>query len=207
MSLKITGLVEHTIDIPPRNTRIARIDRIEDFHCLEGWVRPDQSWSGLPLDQLIRLAKPRENGRFIEIASGDFVAVLSLSDLDQMVVLLADTQNGCKLTQSNGGLWRLIVSGAACYYGVKNVDRISVVADRSGETARTLALARLESGSDTRLSGSPPKQSESTNKNPSSKRNPKKAFTKPVHRTKAANSGHRRGGRGVHTKGEDNTPL
>jgi DMSO/TMAO reductase YedYZ molybdopterin-dependent catalytic subunit len=117
--LKITGLVEHTIDVPPRNTGISRVDRIEDFHCLEGWVRPDQSWSGLPLDQLIRLAKPRENERFIEVASGDFVAVLSLSDLDRMVALLANPQNGCKPTQSNRGAWRLIVFAAACYYSVK----------------------------------------------------------------------------------------
>lgn len=94
MSLKITGLVEHAIDVPPRDPRVPRVDRVEDFHCLEGWVRPDQSWSGLSLNQLIRLAKPRENGRFVEVASGDFVAVISLSDLDGMVALLADTQNG-----------------------------------------------------------------------------------------------------------------
>jgi len=144
MSLKITGLVEHAIDVPPRDPRVPRVDRVEDFHCLEGWVRQDQSWSGLSLNQLIRLAKPRENGRFVEVASGDFVAVISLSDLDGMVALLADTQNRCKLTQSNGGPWRLIVSGAACYYSVKHVDRITVVTDRSGETARTLALTRLK---------------------------------------------------------------
>ncbi len=148
MSLKITGLVEHSIDVPPRDPGIPRVDRVEDFRCLEGWVRPDQSWSGLALDQLIRLAKPRENARFIEVGSGEFVAVLSLSDLDEAFALLADTQNGGKLTESNGGPWRLVVSGAACYYSVKNVDRITVVADSSGETARKLALARLKPAND-----------------------------------------------------------
>lgn len=149
LKLKITGLVEHSIDVPPRDPRIPRVDRVEDFHCLEGWVRPNQSWSGFQLAQLIRLAKPRQNGRFIEVASGDFVAVLSLSDLDEVVALLADTRNGHKLTGSNGGPWRLIVSGAACYDSVKNVDRVTVVADGSGATARKLALTRLKPSNNT----------------------------------------------------------
>ncbi|NMP24924.1 molybdopterin-dependent oxidoreductase [Sulfobacillus harzensis] len=102
----ITGLIERPIEVPPRGGLLSRIDRVEDFRCLEGWVRPNQAWSGFRLGELIHLARPLSNARFVEVACGDFVAVLPLSDLEHSEVLLADTQNGLKLTASTGGPWR-----------------------------------------------------------------------------------------------------
>ncbi len=122
---------------------IPRLDRVEDFYCLEGWVRPDQAWSGFRLAELVSLAAPLPDAQCVEIASGNFVAVVSFSDMQSHHILLADTQNGQRLKESTGGPWRLVVSGAACYHSVKNVDRITVVRDCLGETARTLAVSRI----------------------------------------------------------------
>ncbi len=143
MALTLTGLVERPFDIPPDALASQRIERIEDFVCLEGWTKPDQAWSGYRMDDLVRLAGPTKEARYVEVASGDFVAVLPLSALPQ--ALLADTQNGHSLGE---GSWRLVISGGPCYNSVKGVDRITVVNDDRGETARTISLTRIGKAED-----------------------------------------------------------
>lgn len=140
--LMITGLVRHPIEVPPQGMRVPRLDRVEDFHCLEGWVRPNQAWSGFRLAKLVGLAA-LPDAQFVEIASGNFVAVVAFSDMESHHILLADTRNGQRLKESTGGPWRLVLSGAACYQNVKNVERITVARESLGETARTLALSRI----------------------------------------------------------------
>jgi DMSO/TMAO reductase YedYZ molybdopterin-dependent catalytic subunit len=143
MPITVTGLVEKPVEIPQELTKVRRIQRVEDFVCLEGWTRPNQAWAGYRLDDLIRLACPAADARFVEIASADFVTVLTIDDLKDKTVLLADTLNGDRLTKATGGPWRLVVSGGACHQSVKGVDRITVVDHDHGETARTIALQRL----------------------------------------------------------------
>lgn len=142
LPLMITGLVRHPIEVPPQGMHVSRPDRVEDFHCLEGWVRPNQAWSGLRLAELVGPAAPLPDAQFVEIASSNLVAVVSFSDMDSHHVLLADTQNSQQLKKSTDP-WRLVVSGAACYQSVKSGERITVVRDSLGETARTLALSRI----------------------------------------------------------------
>ena len=138
MALTLTGLVERSLDISPDAAMTQRIERIEDFVCLEGWMKPDQVWSGFCMDDLVRLAGPTHDARYVEVASGDFIAVLPMEQLPH--ALLADTQNGQSLGE---GRWRLVVSGGPCYHSVKGVDRITVVDHNRGETARTISLTRI----------------------------------------------------------------
>ncbi len=143
MSIAITGLVTRAVSIPEDLAQAQRTRRVEDFVCLEGWSRPDQAWSGYRLDDLIRLANPVADGRFVEIGAAEFVTVLALDDLRETPVLLADTLNGKLLTQATGGPWRLVVPGGVCYQSVKGVERIVVVDHRRGDTARTIAFKRI----------------------------------------------------------------
>lgn len=129
MALLINGLVRRPFQVWSDAQLAPNIERVEEFT----W--PDQAWSGYPLDRLIALAHPDPAAGYVEVASGDFVAVLPLSHLSG--AFLANYLNG----QPARDGWRLIASGP-CYHRVKNVDRVTVVADRSGETARDVARQR-----------------------------------------------------------------
>lgn len=141
-SLLVGGLVRNPLAVGQAVEILSRVNRVEDFVCLEGWMRPQQRWSGYRLEDLLRLAGPM--APFLEVASGDFVAVLSIADIWGTNILLADTQNGQRLTAETGGPWRLVAPGYACFYSVKRVDRLTVVEGREGEAAETIAMARLE---------------------------------------------------------------
>lgn len=144
MSLAITGLVNQSVHISDDLAYLPRIQRIEDFICLEGWSRPNQAWAGYSLRDLLDLAKPSTNGRFIEVGAVDFVTVIAVDALADTLVLLADTLNGRRLTEATGGPWRLVVSGGACYQSVKGVDQLIVTSHNHNDTARTIALNRID---------------------------------------------------------------
>lgn len=142
--LTISGLVAKTVPIPPALPDLDRIEHVEDFVCLEGWMRPSEAWSGYRLRDLIDLASPLPEARYVEIASGDFVAVLPRDVIIRSDVLLADTRNGSPLTETTGGPWRLVVPGGVCYRSVKNVDRITRVRDNQHETVQRIAFSRIQ---------------------------------------------------------------
>ncbi|MCL6562829.1 MAG: molybdopterin-dependent oxidoreductase [Firmicutes bacterium] len=140
-TLSVGGLVKHPVTMWRAREVLGRISRVEDFVCLEGWMRPQQHWSGYRLEDLLNLAVPL--APYVEVASGTFVAVFAVSEVKGSNILLADTCNGQLLEAERGGPWRLVAPGRECFFSVKAVDRITVVATRSGETARRLALARI----------------------------------------------------------------
>lgn len=141
--LTISGLVAKAIPVPPALPDLDRIEHVEDFVCLEGWMHPGEAWSGYRLRDLLHLASPLPEAHYVEIASGDFVAVLPLDVIERQDVLLADTRNGSPLTETTGGPWRLVVPGGVCYQSVKNVDRITLVPDNHRKTAQRIALSRI----------------------------------------------------------------
>ncbi len=130
MPLSVNGLVRRPFEIRSDAEDSPNIERVAEFT----W--PDQAWSGYPLDRLIELADPDITARYVEVASGDFVAVLPLTRLSG--AFLANYLNG----QPARDGWRLIAPGP-CYLRVKNVDRVTVVADCDGETAREIACQRM----------------------------------------------------------------
>ena len=143
MTLTITGLVAQPVRIPDNLRNLLRIQRIEDFVCVEGWNRPNQAWAGYSLTDLLQLAEPTANGRYIEIGAVDFVTTMALDALGGTLVLLADTLNGQRLTKDTGGPWRLVVSGGAYYQSVKGVDHLFVTSHNRHDTARIIALSRI----------------------------------------------------------------
>ncbi len=131
MPFIINGLVRRSFQVWGDPLHALNIARIEEF------VWPDQAWSGYPLDRLIELADPDPDARYVEVASGDFVAVLPLAQLSS--AFLANWLNG----QPSRDGWRLVAPGP-CYHRVKNVDRVTVVADCGGESAGDLARLRMD---------------------------------------------------------------
>lgn len=142
-TILVNGLVRRPFQFPTTGNLGPRIERVEDFVCLEGWMRAQQHWAGYRLADVIAVADPLPEARYVEIASGTFVAVLPLEAVQEQDVLLADHSGGQPLTARTGGPWRLVAPGRDCYYHVKAVDRLTLVAHAEGETARQIALARI----------------------------------------------------------------
>lgn len=113
-----------------------------DFRCAEGWIRPDARWEGVRLGKTLGAFGPDADAPFIEIASGPFVAVARASEA-LLKGFLALASEGALLTPATGGPVRFVMPEVDCFTNVKAVDRLTLVATASGETASRIALGRL----------------------------------------------------------------
>ena len=116
---------------------------VADFHCREGWTRPGVHWRGVRLATLLALAGADDEGRFVTVASGGYVAVLERERAEDGRVLLALERDGKPLGPADG-LPRLVgPSEWDCFLSVKSVDRIEVTHEPAEATAERIALARI----------------------------------------------------------------
>ena len=79
-----------------------------DIHCVTRWSRYDNVFGGVPVQDLLRRAGVRPEGRFALVhAEHGFTTNLPLEDLDRPENLLALTHDGEPLTPEHGGPVRL----------------------------------------------------------------------------------------------------
>lgn len=142
--LRVDGLVRK-----PLTLRLADLEKLpqqaltHDFTCVEGWTVPEVRWSGVPLDALITLAEPHLEARYIQASAGDFTA--SLPRDSAMHALLAIYLDDAKVSLEHGGPVRLIVPGGDCFMNIKWLDHLELCREPGPNTAKTIALGRLES--------------------------------------------------------------
>jgi len=126
--LQISGAVRRQLLLTPNDLAVLPRARYRaDFVCQQGWVVPQQGWSGFRLQDLLALAEPLPEACIIHIGAGDYV--ISLPRAVAETALLCDTLNGQPLPLEHGAPWRLIVPGGACTTSVKWVDRIVLLAE------------------------------------------------------------------------------
>jgi DMSO/TMAO reductase YedYZ molybdopterin-dependent catalytic subunit len=141
--LRIDGLVAQPLELTAEDIRqLPRAMLVEPFVCEEGWSVPGLRWGGVRLSDVVALAQPLADARFVRAGSGEWVVPVSVSDLARGLV--SDELNGEPLTVEHGAPWRLVVSGGPCYTNVKWLDHIELVAEAGDDTARRIAQARLE---------------------------------------------------------------
>ena len=81
-----------------------------DIHCVTRWSRYDNVFSGVPVQEVLRRAGVRPEGRFVLVhAEQGFTTNLPLADLDRPENLLALAHDGEPLTPEHGGPVRLLV--------------------------------------------------------------------------------------------------
>lgn len=114
-----------------------------DFVCLDGWVAPDQHWRGIPLTEVLGLARVRPGARFAQVSSGDFSWPLPIADAGR--ALLALELDGAPLPGVHGGPVRLVVAGGDCFTSVKWVEHIELRAAPAENTAERVARGRIGS--------------------------------------------------------------
>ena len=143
--LAVRGAVANRLTLSLNELRSFPTDKLpEDFRCLEGWVVKDVLWEGVPVSSILRIARVRNSAKFLLFGAGKYTYRMGLKSALRKTTMIALKQSGSNLTTSNGGPMRLVFKGHNCYESVKWVDRIEVLTKGLRDTARKIALSRIE---------------------------------------------------------------
>jgi len=87
-TLRITGIVEKSLTLTFQEVQeLGAVEIVRDFHCVESWSVPHNSWKGVPVHRILELANPLPEARYAMASSpGGYETNLLLEDL-----LRADT--------------------------------------------------------------------------------------------------------------------
>jgi DMSO/TMAO reductase YedYZ molybdopterin-dependent catalytic subunit len=143
--LRVEGLVARPLALSIRNVEALGMQaHAADFVCEEGWMVPDQQWEGVEVAAILERAGMKPTARFLKVYAGDFTVLLPLEEALRSGALLARRLNGKPLTPEHGAPLRLVAPGWACFYSVKGVDRLDVLAEEVPTTGATIARHRLQ---------------------------------------------------------------
>jgi DMSO/TMAO reductase YedYZ molybdopterin-dependent catalytic subunit len=142
--LRVDGLVAQPLALSVSEVEaLGAQARATDFICEEGWVVPDQQWEGVAVAAILEHAGVRPEAHFVKVYAGEFTVLLPLAEALTSGALLARCLNGTPLTPEHGAPLRLVAPGRACFYNVKWVDRLEVLAEEAPTTGETIARNRL----------------------------------------------------------------
>jgi DMSO/TMAO reductase YedYZ molybdopterin-dependent catalytic subunit len=143
--LRVDGLVAQPLDLSVREVEALGAQTCSaDFVCEEGWMVPEQQWEGVAVAAILERAGVEPAARFLKVYAGDFTVLLPLEEVLTGGALLARRLNGTPLTQEHGAPLRLVAPGRACFYSVKWVDRLEVLAQEAPVTGAAIARERLK---------------------------------------------------------------
>jgi DMSO/TMAO reductase YedYZ molybdopterin-dependent catalytic subunit len=143
--LWVDGLVTQPLDLSISDVEALGVQaRAADFVCEEGWMVPDQQWEGVAVAAILGRAGVQPQARFLKVYAGNFTVLLPLEEALTGGALLARRLNGAPLTPEHGAPLRLVAPGRACFYNVKWVDRLEVLADEAPTSGATIARNRLQ---------------------------------------------------------------
>jgi DMSO/TMAO reductase YedYZ molybdopterin-dependent catalytic subunit len=125
----VTGLVERrtVLDLAELKA-IGEVTLTRDFHCVTTWSRLDNTWTGVPVREVLALAGVRAAASHAVIAGYPaYTTNLSLEDLTAADVLLAWAHDGRPLAREHGGPLRLVVPHLYGWKSVKWVTEIRLI--------------------------------------------------------------------------------
>jgi len=89
---------------------LPRVSLTADFHCVTGWSRLDNAWEGVRTRDVVALAPPLPEARFVMVhGANDYTTNLPLEALLDDDCLFALRHDGADLTPEHGGPMRLVV--------------------------------------------------------------------------------------------------
>lgn len=106
--LRIEGEVHHPIQLSLGELQILPLTSMVIQHvCVEGWAAIVQ-WGGVRLAELLRLAQPKSNARYVYFKSADgYYESWDLVSANHPQTLMAYQKNGQSLSAENGAPLRL----------------------------------------------------------------------------------------------------
>jgi nitrite reductase/ring-hydroxylating ferredoxin subunit len=121
------GEVENPLELTYEEfQKLPHISKTLDHHCVDGWSYLGQEWNGVDISILKELTRVRSKARYLVIESE--YAASQRFPIDQDL-LLADGQNGSKLSKAAGFPLRIVAPGEFGYKSRKWIDRIRFCAN------------------------------------------------------------------------------
>lgn len=133
--LRIEGLVAAPVRLTLDEFRaLPRAGRVNDIHCVTQWSRYDNAWQGVPVLDLLAMARPKDEARYVSMTSYDgYTTNLAMADFARPENILADTWAGRPLERQHGGPVRLVVPHLYFWKSPKWITRIELLReDRPG---------------------------------------------------------------------------
>jgi DMSO/TMAO reductase YedYZ molybdopterin-dependent catalytic subunit len=111
--------------------------------CIGRCIYLTMPWEGVAVAAILARAGVEPTARFLKVYAGNFTVLLPLEEALRGGALLARRLNGKPLTREHGAPLRLVAPGRACFYSVKWVDRLEVLAEEAPTTGASIARNRL----------------------------------------------------------------
>ena len=108
---EIAGLVEEPVSFTWEDfMALPQASLTNDIHCVTTWSKFDNVWTGVPVAEVLKRARPKPEAKHAMVHSyGGYTTNLSLDDLNREGNLFAHTHNGQPLTKEHGWPLRLVV--------------------------------------------------------------------------------------------------
>ncbi|MDQ8736178.1 molybdopterin-dependent oxidoreductase [Paenibacillus sp. LHD-38] len=129
-SFTIDGLVNKTFKWDwEQFVALKRTVQVSDFHCVTGWSVYKNTWEGIPLKELLKMAGVQSGAETVKLYSGDgvYTDTLTLEQADLDDVMVAVMHDGKPIPSDLGGPVRLIVPKMYAYKSVKWLNRIELI--------------------------------------------------------------------------------
>ncbi|MCA0756926.1 molybdopterin-dependent oxidoreductase [Paenibacillus sp. N4] len=129
-SFTIDGLVERPATWKwEKFLELRRSVQVSDFHCVTGWSVYKNTWEGIPLKELLKMAGVKVNAKTVKFYSGDgvYTDTLTLEQADMDDVMVAVLHDGKPIPSDLGGPVRLVVPKMYAYKSVKWLNRIELI--------------------------------------------------------------------------------
>lgn len=109
--LRVFGEVEEDLRFSHAEMRaLPARDVTADIHCVTGWSRLGDTWTGIPIQEVLRRARPRESVTHVMAhCEYGYATSVPLEVLDDEDVLLCYGWNGQDLSLEHGWPLRLLV--------------------------------------------------------------------------------------------------
>ncbi len=113
---------------------LPQTELVNDIHCVTQWSRYDNTWAGVRVTDLLALARPKDEARFVSLTSYDgYTTNLAMEDFARPENLFAHSWAGQPLERRHGGPVRLVVPHLYFWKSPKWVTRVELLReDRPG---------------------------------------------------------------------------
>ena len=108
---RIFGLVEEEVTFTwEQFLALGSITLDAEFHCVTQWSRLDNTWEGVPFNDVLKAARPKPEAKFVMAhCYGGYTTNVALDALTDEDVLFAYRHDGAPLEPDHGGPMRLVV--------------------------------------------------------------------------------------------------
>jgi DMSO/TMAO reductase YedYZ molybdopterin-dependent catalytic subunit len=133
--LRVEGLVEENVALDwDAFQSLPQREWVNDIHCVTAWSRYDNRWKGVGARDLLMLARPLPEARFVVFHSYDgYTTNVPLEVFASEEVSVAHSWNGAPLDRVHGGPARIVIPRYYFWKSAKWVTRIELLAeDRPG---------------------------------------------------------------------------